>query len=187
MSELYEIHSELLTDREHTACFTGHRPDNIPFIGDEVKVRILKSMLHASILRAIDDGYTTFITGMAVGVDLWAGHMVGLLKKDRPELGLKLIGFSPYKGSEKGLVGQNLYDYGTVRDECDEYIQISEHYYKGCFQARNVAMVNFSSLIIGAVASYSSGTGNTIRAAKGQNLKMDIIDLKNSVIFGSGK
>ena len=71
-------------------CFTGHRPDKLKSDEETVKAR-----LKEKILEAIDDGYKTFIFGMAPGVDLWGAEIVIELRKDHP--GLCLVCAFPYK------------------------------------------------------------------------------------------
>lgn len=61
-------------NRPKCCCFTGHCENKLKRSEKE----ILEDLKQA-INRAIDDGYTTFITGMAYGVDIWAGELV--LKK----------------------------------------------------------------------------------------------------------
>ena len=50
--------------RLHRACFTGPRPEKL-----ERMQWLIKHDLKKEILRAIDDGITVFISGMARGVD----------------------------------------------------------------------------------------------------------------------
>ena len=50
--------------RSHQCCFTGHRPEKLKRTEDEIK-----KGLEEAILKAVSDGYTMFITGMARGVD----------------------------------------------------------------------------------------------------------------------
>ena len=50
--------------RQHRVCFTGHRPEKITRFG-----WIIRRSLKKEINRAIADGFTVFITGMARGVD----------------------------------------------------------------------------------------------------------------------
>ena len=57
--------------REYTACFTGHRPEKMGRSEQEVK-----ALLNRDIDRAVGDGFDTFITGMARGVDLWAAELI---------------------------------------------------------------------------------------------------------------
>ena len=62
--------------RRHRCCFTGHRPEKLTRSEAEIK-----KDLEAAILQAIDDGFMTFITGMARDVDIWAGEIVLRLRK----------------------------------------------------------------------------------------------------------
>ena len=64
-------------------CFTGHRPEKLERSEEEIK-----KDLEESILKTVCDGYTTFITGMARGVDIWAGQIVLRLRQHNPELHL---------------------------------------------------------------------------------------------------
>lgn len=57
--------------RLHRCCFTGHRPEKLKEPEEEIKV-----WLEKQINRAIEDGFTTFISGCAMGVDLWAARIV---------------------------------------------------------------------------------------------------------------
>ncbi len=50
--------------RKHRCCFTGHRPNKL-----EMTEQQLRPLLEEAILQAIQEDFTTFITGMARGVD----------------------------------------------------------------------------------------------------------------------
>ena len=50
--------------RPHRCCFTGHRPEKL--YRSEIAIR---ADLDQAIRKAITDGFTVFITGMARGVD----------------------------------------------------------------------------------------------------------------------
>ena len=55
-------------------AFTGHRPQSLPFGFDESDKRCtsLKSVMRDQIVALIEnEGVTHFITGMALGVDMW--------------------------------------------------------------------------------------------------------------------
>ncbi|MCD7783975.1 MAG: DUF1273 domain-containing protein [Oscillospiraceae bacterium] len=179
---VYSYNPKIITDRAHTACFSGHRPEKLPF-DDEIRRRMLISMLIQRIYDAIDEGYTTFITGMARGVDIWGGRAIYALKHQKPELNLKMIGISPYKNELNLLHGTDIYDYGTVKQGCDEMYYLSEDYFPACYHIRNRLMIDHSSKVIGVVYDYKSGTGNTIREARRQGLELDIIDINNCDFF----
>ncbi|MCD7847007.1 MAG: DUF1273 domain-containing protein [Oscillospiraceae bacterium] len=180
---VYSYTPEIITDRATTACFTGHRPEKIPFNDDELKMRMLMSMFIQRIYDAIDDGYRTFICGMARGVDIWGGRAIYALKHSRPELNLKMIGISPYRKELDKLHGADIYEYGTVWEGCDQMFYLSEDYSPACYHVRNRLMVRNSNRVIGVVSDYKSGTGNTIKEAKRQGLELDIIDINTSDIF----
>ena len=58
-----------------TCAFTGHRPQSLPFGFDESDKRCtsLKSVMRDQIVALIEnEGVTHFITGMALGVDMYA-------------------------------------------------------------------------------------------------------------------
>ena len=64
-------------------AFTGHRPKSIPFGFNEADERCiaLKQKLRNEIIRQIEEnGVTHFITGMAIGVDMFAAEIVLGLK-----------------------------------------------------------------------------------------------------------
>lgn len=77
-------------NRPKCCCFTGHRENKLKRSEKE----ILEDLKQA-INQAIDDGYTTFITGMAYGVDIWAGELV--LKKRFWNRNIKLIAALPFQ------------------------------------------------------------------------------------------
>ena len=64
-------------------AFTGHRPQSLPFGFNETDERCiaLKQTLRAEIIRLIEhEGVTHFISGMALGVDMYAAEIVLGLK-----------------------------------------------------------------------------------------------------------
>lgn len=168
--------AELMFNKSKTACFTGHRPSGFPFDEtDRVRTKKLKSLLQLKVCDALNAGYTTFITGMARGVDTWCALAVLSLKSDHP--GLKLVGVSPFRKETDKLSGSDLWDYNTITAYADKMIYISESYYPQCYFDRNMYMVDHSSLVIGAVSDMHSGTGNTIRYAERKGIKTDIISI----------
>ena len=66
-----------------SCCFTGHRPAKLPWGTDEGDERCLrlKARLREVIARAVEDGYTHFICGMAEGCDLYCAEAVLALRE----------------------------------------------------------------------------------------------------------
>ena len=69
--------------RKIRCAFTGHRPQYLTRCEEDVRVD-----LENAIMAAIKDGYTTFISGLAYGVDIWAAEIVARMKAQNPALHL---------------------------------------------------------------------------------------------------
>ena len=84
-------------ERETTCCFTGHRPDKLPWGEQEEDPRCLalKRKLADALERAFQDGYRHFISGMARGADLYFAEAVLKLRESYPEITLE--GARPYE------------------------------------------------------------------------------------------
>lgn len=82
-----------LLDRKRGCAFTGHRPEKL-----KQAEEYIISALYAEIQYAIADGFDTFISGMARGVDIWAAEIVLRLRNERASI--QLICACPYKGFE---------------------------------------------------------------------------------------
>ncbi len=162
--------------REKTLCFSGHRPEKLPFKGeiDSPEIKALMSILFLEIEAAVKEGYENFITGVAKGIDIWAAKYIIMLKRDYPDL--KLICAVPYQNYGDGWKGYDKWDLNWVFDNADEKINVSPFYSKICMKIRNEYMVDRSSKLIAVVNDYKSGTGQTIRYAQKNNLDIKIIN-----------
>ena len=147
------------------ACFTGHRPEKLNFSEIEVKER-----LQTAIRKTIQDGFTTFISGMARGVDMWAAEIV--IEERKKNSNIKLICASPYKGFEKSWSIIEKHRYNTILKKADYIKYVCEHYSRQCFQIRNVWMVDHSARVIAAYNGESGGTRNTVRYATSKNIEI---------------
>ena len=70
------------------ACATGHRPDKFDFGYNETDIRCinLKKCLKRELIKLIEHDYTHFISGMALGFDMWFAEEVLELKKTYPNI-----------------------------------------------------------------------------------------------------
>lgn len=152
-------------------CFTGHRPEKLYMSEYEIKQR-----LKAATEQAVRDGFTTFISGMARGVDIWAAETVlNLREKDSR---IKLICASPYKGFEKSWSIEERKQYAQIMEKSDFCKFVCEKYMPGCFQKRNCYMVDNSSRVIAAYNGGSGGTRNTVRYAEAKHVEVvNIFDI----------
>lgn len=152
--------------RMHRCCFTGHRPDKMTLGEKEIK-----PMLEKAIDEAIEDGYVTFITGMAMGVDIWAAEIV--LERKKKNDNLHLICALPHLGFETRRSLSEKMKFNKIIKKADMVKEINDHYFRACYQVRNEWMVDRSNLVIAVFNGQKSGTKNTVDYAirKGVRVK----------------
>ncbi len=151
--------------RLHRCCFTGHRPEKLKESSDEVK-----AWLEVQIDKAITDGYTTFISGCAMGVDIWAGQIV--IQKKRENGRLHLIAALPWPGFSKRWNAEWQDEYNELIKGADLVKTVCNHYHDGVFQQRNEWMVDHSNRVIAYYNGAAGGTKNTIDYAKNKGIEV---------------
>ena len=145
--------------RRHRCCFTGHRPERLGMPESET-IWGLKKEIRA----AVADGFQTFISGMARGVDLWAAEIVLALRDEGAAV--RLICASPYRGFESRWSWEWQERYRRVMERADLVRFICPGYSRDCFQRRNQWMVDHSARVIAVYNGQPSGTRNTIEYAR---------------------
>lgn len=165
-----------IPNKAKTVCFSGHRPEKLPDGGSESSpaIRVLKSLIYTEILNSVENRYDTFITGLARGVDLWAGEMILELKARG--VPIKLVAAAPYRDHGSSFRGKDKFVLGNILLKADEIVYVSEKYSRDCMRLRNEYMVERSGKLIAVVSDYRSGTGQTIRYAERQRIKIKIIN-----------
>ena len=172
-----DCEKEFQSLKSKTACFTGHRSQNLPWKFNEQDERCIKmkKKLEIEIVRAIQNGYTTFISGMALGFDIISAEIVLSLKKKYSNI--KLIGALPCKTQDKLWKEKDKQRYRTLLAKLDAVRCIYNDYIGvECMLERNRFMVNNSSLIISLFDGTNGGTSKTLSYAKKQNVKVIIIE-----------
>lgn len=154
--------------RHRRCCFTGHRPQKLRRAESEIK-----RDLEEAIRKAILGGYRTFITGMAYGVDIWAGEIVVRLRESNLEL--HLIAAIPYPDFCSRWSSDWKRQYDSLLKEVDLIKYICPSYNAGAFQRRNEWMVDHSAHVIAVFNGEKSGTKNTIDYAKKSEVEIEII------------
>lgn len=155
--------------RRKRCCFTGHRPEKLKC--DEATI---KSALSCGIDAAIQDGYRTFISGMARGVDIWAAELV--LERRVFDVSLHLICALPYLGFEQTWSKDWQVRYRTILRRADLVKAINPSFSRVVFQRRNEWMVDHSNRLIAVYNGSSGGTRNTIAYAKREKLEIVICE-----------
>jgi uncharacterized phage-like protein YoqJ len=154
--------------RLHRCCFTGHRPEKLNRSEADIK-----KDLEVAILQTIDDGFVTFITGMARGVDIWAGEIVLQLRQHNPAI--HLVAASPYRGFESRWSADWQSRYNAILQQADLARFVCPGYSRDCFQRRNEWIVDQSSRVIAVFNGEPGGTRNTIEYAKKNKIQILII------------
>lgn len=155
--------------RKHCCCFTGHRPEKL-----KLSEQKLAALLETEIKRAIASGFTTYITGMAKGVDLIAAEIV-LRLRERDDR-LKLICALPHPGFGQHWGGEWTERFQRVLAQADLSRTICPGFSRASYQARNEWMVRHSALVIAVFNGESGGTKNTLDFAQRSNVPCVVID-----------
>jgi len=156
--------------REQTCCFSGHRPDKLSFGYDESTPECvaLKQNLADCIEWLAQRGYTTFLSGMAQGSDIFFAEAVLTYKRTHPHILLSAV--IPYRGQEKQWTSAYQKRYRQILARADESVVLGEKYAIGCMMRRNRHMVDQSSLLVTVFSGESGGTKNTLAYAAAKEL-----------------
>lgn len=161
-------------------CFTGHRPKGLPWGYDEEKesCKEFKRVMYGILEKAIQNNYTYFISGMALGIDMICAEIVLNLKKKYKEVFLECA--IPCLNQEK-LWSENQQDrYNRILKQADLVHYVSKNTYTNdCMNNRNNYMVTKSDVVIAIWNGKPSGTANTIQMANNQGKKVRVVDLNN--------
>lgn len=149
---------------EKVCAFTGHRQ-----LGGDFDIAELKKILTGFIA----EGYSTFLSGMAVGFDMLAAETVLQLKEQYPFL--KLIACVPCAEQSRYFSAAEKSRYEGILKKCDEVKILNTSYYKGCMQMRDRYMVDNSSLIIAYKRKNEGGTYYTLKYALSRNKRICLL------------
>ena len=115
-----------------------------------------------------------FISGMAIGVDMYAAEIVLGLKASYP--GITLESAIPCE-SQAAKWSETLRDrYFDIASKCDKETLIQTHYSPDCMDKRNRYMVDHADVLIAVWDGRPSGTGKTVRYAHQQGKSVIVID-----------
>lgn len=148
-----------------TCCLTGHRPNKLPWGGDEEDPRCLrlKAELRGILAGLYERGLRRFICGMALGADMYFAEAVLELRSLHPDVVLEAAVPCPEQAEKWNAANRERYE--RILSLCDIKTLISPRYTRSCMQERNRYMVEESSVVIGVYSGGSGGTLNTLRYA----------------------
>lgn len=173
-------------DIDTTVCFTGHRETSaIPYRNEpiyrSITLRTIQLMLCRYIDMAVESGYRSFISGLAVGTDLWAAKYI--LAKKRSDSSIRLIGVMPYLRHAERFAPQYRETLADVEKGADVLLTTNtepdviygkkgsgENTSPDVYRERNYFMVDNASAVISYFneGSFKSGTYQTLNYATRQ-------------------
>ena len=161
-----------------TCCFTGHRPNKLPWGGDESDPRCLalKLELAARLEGIYESGFRHFLCGMAAGCDLYFAEAVLALRERHPKITLEAAIPCDTQASFWPAAQQRRYEALLAR--CDGVTFVQHRYTPGCMLRRNQYMVNRSSLLLACFDGKSGGTLSTILYARRNGVQVLTIDIE---------
>ncbi len=187
---ILENPESIKNDRKKTICISGHREKSIiPYQNNyayyDITIKTVRCLLERYLDLAYLNGYDTFISGLAVGADLWgAEHIVN---RRRQGMDMTFIGVMPYLHHADSFPKRYVDLLYKVEKEADKLILMSPNpdiTYRSCpsnenesrtlYRDRNYFMVDHSSAIIAFFndGSYYSGTAQTVNYALKSNLNI---------------
>ncbi len=157
-------------NKDNTCCFTGHRPEKLPWGFDETDPRCgeLKERLRRAAEQAYADGYRHFITGMARGCDQYFAQIVLELRRQYPDVTLEAA--IPCETQAAAWKEHERERYFRIVEQCDLETMVQRQYDRGCMQRRNRYMVDRSARLIAVYDGLLGGTTYTIHYAMQRGL-----------------
>ncbi len=160
--------------KEKTIAFTGNRKltSEDGRSHDELRIPILNLLMRKLEKEYLENGKTTFISGMALGFDTLAAIVVRELKRKYPEI--QLIAAVPFIGQEAKYPPQDQKLYTDLLDAADYTIVIGgKGFSTQAYHDRNDFLIeNVSKIYAYHNGKPRSGTGSTIRKAQKQGVEV---------------
>lgn len=155
--------------------FTGHRPSKLNGYDAKDNSKLLWA-LQSKILWYIEERkVNVFISGMALGIDMWAAKIVLKLKETHPHL--KLICAIPCLNHANKWNAKDQEEWKSITEQAEKVIYVTKEDYKPqCMQLRNIWMVDNSDYVLGVWDGTEGGTGNCVKYAQEKEKTIEIIN-----------
>lgn len=147
-------------------AFTGYRPQKMPWGYDEQDPRCMdfKTRLKDTILMLIDQGYNYFLSGGAMGMDIWAAEAVVAIRAQNPNIYLEMV--SPFDGQTSKWTDEYRARHDVLFEQADVVTATSHGYTKSCMFVRNRYLVANADLLLAAFDGQPGGTAMTVDYAR---------------------
>lgn len=158
-------------------CFTGHRPNKLNGYNPKDNREMLYKLRDIIIDHIENKNVDTFITGMALGIDMWAARIVLKLKEKYPHI--KLTAAIPCSKQYSKWKLQSQQEWVAIVRRCDTVHYVSDEPYTAwCMQKRNEWMVDNSNYVIAVWDGTKGGTGNCVNYAVKQGKEITKLNPK---------
>ena len=180
-------------EQAETCCFTGHRPDKLPWgvREDDPRCTDLKARLAAALEavfngerppepegerpRGEGEGRRHFICGMARGADLYFAEAVLALRERRS--GVTLEAARPCESQASRWPQEEQRRYQSILERCDYETLVQHQYDRWCMMRRNRYMVDRSARLLAVYDGVpKGGTAQTLAYALRKGLAVTILD-----------
>ncbi|MBQ6594761.1 MAG: DUF1273 family protein [Clostridia bacterium] len=153
-------------------AFTGYRPQKMPFGFDETDGRCLefKRRLYSTIECLIHQGYGHFISGGALGMDMYAAEAVIALKYTYPQITLEMV--SPFDDQAAKWEPQYRSRREMLFDSADVITATGHAYTRSAMFIRNRYLVNNADILLAAYDGQSGGTQMTVQYARRMGIQV---------------
>lgn len=161
--------------RPISCCFSGHRPEKLPWGENEADPRCmaLKRRMWELLEQLYQRGYRHFICGMARGCDLYFCQLALRLREQYSDVSVEAA--IPCPTQADSWSPEERARYRRLVKACDYETLVQEHYSPGCMQRRNRYMVDHAALLLAVHDGQPGGTQSTIAYALRRGL--EVIDL----------
>jgi uncharacterized phage-like protein YoqJ len=159
------------TDRAGTCCFSGYRPEKLPWGSDETDPRCLrlKEKIYDAVSAVYASGVRHYICGMALGCDMYFCETVLQLRDEHPDLTIEAA--LPCEDQAARWNEAQRSRYFNLVGQCDVETLISRKYTPDCMTRRNMYMVDRASVLIAVYDGRFGGTMHTVGYAQKQGLE----------------
>ncbi|CDN30806.1 hypothetical protein BN938_0701 [Mucinivorans hirudinis] len=151
--------------KETTVAFTGYRTAKILRSSNEPDIlQTIATELDKTVLCLHKQAYTTFLSGMSEGFDLFAAEAVLRARMKHPEI--RLIAVIPFQGQELGYSDRDKERYKIIYELANEVIYTDESYNERAYLDRNDFLLDNSSVVVCYYDGQRGGTMYTVNRAK---------------------
>ncbi|MCH5278773.1 MAG: DUF1273 family protein [Christensenellaceae bacterium] len=169
------MRGEVCTIKKQTVCFIGH--SSIPLeISD-----YLASKISTAVKELVLKGFTDFVVGCAPGFDALAAQEVLSLKRDYPQVKLRIV--LPYRIRQFNWSWNDYEFHVSILNVADSVEYISNRPTRNCMRKRNRRIVGMSSVCVCYLNQNTGWTADSVEYASTKHLK--IVNIENKLAMYS--